>query len=73
MNKYEKAKIFLLGILVTLIFGILVAAVTPPAETLSTYQMQVGADKYVYVLDTESGYVMKIFHTEIPKVENIHR
>ncbi|MBU1338224.1 MAG: hypothetical protein KKD56_04065 [Acidobacteria bacterium] len=73
MNKYEKAKIFLLGVCITLVFGILVAAVTPPAGTLGAYQMQVGADKYVYVLDTATGYVMKIFHTEIPKVENIHR
>ena len=73
MNKYEKGKIFLMGVVVTLLFGILVAAVATPAETQPTYQMQVGVDKYVYVLNTATGYVMKIYYSEIPKVENIHR
>ena len=73
MNKYEKGKIFLMGVIVTLLFGILVAAVATPAETQHTYQMQVGVDKYVYVLNTATGYVMKIYYSEIPKVENIHR
>jgi len=75
MKKYEKIKIFFMGVMTALLFFVLIAATTNSRSDgeQGPYQMAIGADKYVYVLDTQTSGVVKIFVKEIPKVENITR
>ncbi len=75
MSKYEKIKIFFMGVMTALLFFILVAATTAGSSDRAQgpYQMEIGADKYVYLLNTQTSGVVKIFRNEIPKAENITR
>lgn len=64
-----------MGVMTALLFFILVAATTAGSSDRAQgpYQMEIGADKYVYLLNTQTSGVVKIFRNEIPKAENITR